>query len=310
MALHTLLGANGTIATELLPILLQNNQQVRLVSRNPKAVAGTETVKADVLDYQQVLRAVQGSDLVYLLVGIEYNIDAWRASWPVIMRNVIDACKATGAKLIFFDNIYMYGRVNGKITEDTPFKPVSKKGEVRAQVDTMLLNEMKAGTIKAAIAKATDFYGPRCNEKSAPGLLVFDRMKKGQTAQCFVTANQPRSYNYTPDCAKGLYILATHDGAFGQVWHLPTAQPTLTSRQFIAVAAKHMHAKNNVQVLPKWMLKIIGLFVPFLKNLYEMLYQWQYPLVFDSAKFEKAFNFTPTPYEQGIKETAEWYLGR
>ncbi len=310
MALHTILGANGTIATELLPILLQHNHQVRLVSRNPKTVIGTETAKADVLDYEQVLQAVKGSDVVYLLVGLEYNIKIWRASWPVIMGNVIDACKATGAKLIFFDNIYMYGKVTGKITEDAPFRPVSKKGEVRAQIDTMLLDEMKAGAITAAIAKATDFYGPRCTDKSAAGVLVFDKMKKGQTAQWFVNADLPRAFSYTPDCAKGLYILATNNKAFGQVWHLPVAQPTPTGKEFITIAAKHMHAKNKVQVLPKFLLTIVGWFMPFMREMNEMVYQYEYPLVLDSTRFETAFNFTPTTYEQGIKETAEWFLAK
>jgi len=310
MALHTILGANGTIATELLPILQQNNHSIRLVSRNPKPVAGTETAKAEVLDYQQVLQAVKGSQVVYLLVGIEYNIKAWRASWPIIMRNVIDACKATGAKLVFFDNIYMYGKVNGKITEDTPFKPVSKKGQVRAQIDTMLMDEMKAGTIKAVIAKATDFYGPRCTDKSAVSVLVFDRLKKGLSAQWFIKTNIPRAFNYTPDCARGLYILATNDKATGQVWHLPVAKPTPTGREFIEIAAKYMHAKNKTQVLPKFVLKIFGWFVPIMKEMYEMMYQFEFPLVLDSTKFEKAFNFTPTTYEQGIKETAEWFLAK
>ncbi len=310
MALHTILGANGTIATELVPILLQNNERVRLVSRNPRPVANTEVVKADVLNYQQVLDAVKGSDVVYLLVGLEYKIGVWRASWPVIMRNVIDACKATNAKLIFFDNIYMYGKVEGKITEDAAFKPVSKKGEVRAQIDVMLLNEMKAGTIKAAIAKATDFYGPRCTDKSAPGVLIFERMKKGLGAQWFINANLPRAFSYTPDCAKGLYILATNDEAFGQVWHLPVAQPTPTGREFIGIAGKYMGAATKIQVLPKWILKIFGWFNQFMKEMYEMMYQYEFPLVLDSTKFEKAFNFTPTSYEAGIKATAEWFKER
>ncbi|HWB25060.1 MAG TPA: NAD-dependent epimerase/dehydratase family protein [Chitinophagaceae bacterium] len=310
MALHTIIGANGTIATELVPLLLENNHQVRLVSRNPKPVSGAETMPADVLNYSQVLAAIKGSDVVYLLVGLEYKIDVWRASWPKLMRNVIDACKTTNAKLIFFDNIYMYGEVTGKITEDAPFKPVSKKGEVRAQVDTMLLNEMKAGTLQAAIAKATDFYGPRCTDKSAPGVLVFDRMKKKQSAQWFINAKLPRAFSYTPDCAKGLYILATHNESFGQVWHLPVAQPTPTGKEFVEMAAKYMHANTKIQVLPKWLLKILGWFNPFMKEMYEMMYQYEFPLVLDSSKFERAFNVTPTSYEEGIKATAEWFLNR
>jgi len=310
MALHTLLGANGTIATELVPILLQNNLQVRLVSRNPKNVTGAETMAADVLNYEQVQQAVKGSDVVYLLVGLEYKIEVWRRSWPTLMRNVIDACKASNAKLVFFDNIYAYGKVNGRITEDMPFKPVSKKGEVRAQIDTMLMEEMKAGNIQAVIAKATDFYGPRCTDKSAPGVLVFERMKKGLSSQWFINTGLPRAFNYTPDCAKGLYLLATSDKAFGQVWHLPVVKQALTGKQFIQLTAQYMQAGNKIQVLPKWILKIAGWFSPLMKEMDEMMYQYEFPLEFDSTKFEKAFNFTPTSYEEGIKATAEWFLNK
>ena len=226
------------------------------------------------------------------------------------MQNVINACKAANAKLIFFDNIYMYGKVEGALKEDAPFEPVSKKGEVRAEIDTMLMNEMKAGTLKAAIAKATDFYGPRCTDKSAPGVLVFDRMKKKLKSQWFFDANKPRAFSYTPDCAKGLYILATHDEAFGQVWNLPVAQPTPTGKQFIDMAAKHMGATNKVQVLPKFLLKVLGWFNPFMKEMYEMMYQYEFPLLIDSSKFERAFNVKATPYEEGIKATAGWFLSK
>src|ERR1700676_4489934 len=135
MSLHTLLGANGTIATELIPVLQANASQIRLVSRNPKPVPGAETCKTDVLNRDQVFQAVKGSDIVYLLVGLEYNRKIWKEAWPVIMRNTIDACKAAGAKLIFFDNVYMYGRVKGRMTESTPYNPCSVKGKIRAEID-------------------------------------------------------------------------------------------------------------------------------------------------------------------------------
>jgi nucleoside-diphosphate-sugar epimerase len=309
MALHTLLGANGTIATELVPILLSGNEQVRLVSRTPKPVPGTDTVAADVLNHDQVLNAVKGSDIVYLLVGLQYDHKVWKTSWPVIMRNTIEACKATGAKLIFFDNAYMYGRVDGRITEDTPFKPISRKGRIRAAIDNMLQEEMQAGKIKAVIAKAVDFYGPRCTDKSAAGVMVFDKMKQGKTAQWFINADAPRSFNYTPDAAKALYMLAKNEQAFGQTWHLPAVSPALSGREFVAMAAKYMPGgKNKVQILPKWLIGIIGWFVPFMKEMYEMMYQNQYAFQFDSSKFEKAFQFTPTSYEEGIKATADWFL--
>ncbi len=308
MALHTILGANGTIATALLPVLQVNNETVRLVSRHPKPVAGAETVVADVLHFNELLNAVQGSSVIYLLIGITYDRKHWQRDWPVIMRNVIAACKETGARLVFFDNVYMYGKVDGPMTENTPYKPISEKGKVRAAIAAMLEKEMKAGHIKALIARSVDFYGPGVTDKSAAGVMVFSNMQKGKKAQWFINADVPRAYNYTPDAAKALYLLAKKDDAYGQVWHLPVPEQALTGRQFISIAAKYMHTSAKVTVFPKWLLKIIGWFHPFFRELYEMNYQDEFPFIFDSSKFKKAFNYTPVSYEQGIKETAEWFL--
>jgi nucleoside-diphosphate-sugar epimerase len=308
MALHTILGANGTIATELIPVLQQNKAQIRLVSRNPKPVANAETIAADLLNEEQVMKAVSGSDIVYLLVGLEYNHKVWRRDWPVLMQNVINASKATKAKLIFFDNVYPYGIAKAPINEETHFAPVSKKGKIRAGIDTMLLNEMKGNSLDAIIARAADFYGPRATDKSAPGLLVFARMKKKQTPQWFVNPNVPRALTYTPDAAKAVYILSQNEEAFNKTWILPTVMPALTGRQFIALAAKYMNGKNKVQVLPEWLLGLVGLFNPLMKELHEMLYQDKYGYTLDSSKFEKTFNFKPVTYEEGVKATAEWFL--
>jgi nucleoside-diphosphate-sugar epimerase len=308
MPLHTILGANGTIARELIPILQLNGQQIRLVSRNPKPVPGADIQQADVLNRAAVFEAVKGSDVVYLLVGLEYNTKTWKTNWPVIMRNTIDACKASSAKLVFFDNVYMYGRVEGKMTESTPFRPSSEKGKIRAGLDDMLMGEIQSGNLTGLIAKAADFYGPRAGQTSVASILVFDKMKKGKTAQWFVNSKQPHSFTYTPDAAQGLYLLAVTDSAYGQTWHLPTDAPPLTGHEFVALAAKYMKAGNKVQTLPKWVIKTTGLFMPIMKELSEMLYQNEYPYVFDSSKFEKAFQFSPTTYDAGIRETAEWYL--
>ncbi len=106
-----------------------------LVGRNPAPTPGaTETVAADITDRDQTIRAVAGSNVVHLLVGLKYDHKIWREMWPRIMSNTIEACKRAGAKLIFFDNVYMYGKVSGPMTEETPFNPCSKKGEIRAQI--------------------------------------------------------------------------------------------------------------------------------------------------------------------------------
>ena len=263
---------------------------------------------ADVLDREQVFQAVKGSDIVYLLVGLPYNTEVWKTNWPVVMRNTIDACKAHNARLVFFDNVYMYGKVKGKMTESTPFAPCSEKGKVRAELDEMLLKEIKSGSLKAIIAKAADFYGPRATNTSGPYIMIFDRMKKGKSAQCFINANQLHTYTYTPDAAKGLHMLAVTESAYGQTWHLPSVLPAITSNDFITIAAKYMHAEVKVQILPKWLISAVGLFVPIMKEMKEMLYQNEFAYEFDSSKFEKAFQFEPTSYEEGIRKTVEWCL--
>src|SRR6266404_783892 len=188
MKLHTILGAGGAVGNQLLPVLQQNNERIRLVSRKPGALPMIETVAADVTNYEQTFNAVKGSDVVYLVVGLAYDIRVWKESWPKIMTNIINACKKTGSKLIFFDNVYMYGKVDGVMTEETAFNPCSKKGEIRAALATQLLNEMKEGSIKALIARAADFYGPVGFTTSVPDILVLGNLRKGKKAQWLVNA--------------------------------------------------------------------------------------------------------------------------
>jgi nucleoside-diphosphate-sugar epimerase len=306
MNIHTIFGAGGAVADQLLPILLHNQQKIRLVSRTAKTVPGVENVAADATNYEQTLKAIKGSSVVYLLLGLPYDIRVWRAQWPVIMTNVINACKETGARLIFFDNVYMYGKVDGWMTEETPFNPCSKKGEVRAAIASQLLQETKAGNLQALIARCADFYGPIGFKTSVPNLLVIQNLLKGKKAQWLGSADQPHSITYVPDAANALYLLANKPEAFGQTWHLPTSSELITGRKFVQQAAAALQKPDGVSTIPGWMLSLIGLFNRPLKELKEMNYQSDYPYLFSSDKFNKAFGFTPTSYSEGIKETVNW----
>ena len=129
---HTILGAGGSIGNALTYELLKTNETIRLVSRSNYSVKGTESYKADLTSYEETVAGVKGSDIVYLCAGLPYDSKIWAKLWPKVMKNSIDACKSVNAKLIFFDNVYMYGKVEGKMTETTPYNPCSRKGEVRA----------------------------------------------------------------------------------------------------------------------------------------------------------------------------------
>jgi nucleoside-diphosphate-sugar epimerase len=310
MGLHTILGAGGAISNSLVPILLENREGVRLVSRNIKNIPGVENVAADLTNLQQTINAVAGSEIVYLLVGLDYNIKIWRAKWPVIMTNVIAACKQHNAKLIFFDNVYMYGKVDGIMTEESPFHPCSKKGVVRAGIATQLLEEIKHGNITASIARSADFYGPGCDKTGMANITVFANLAKNKKAQCLVDATKKHSFTYVPDAAKALYLLAKDESSFNHTWHLPTHKNPLTGKEFIQLAAKELNASERYIVFAKWMVKALGLFVPVMNEMHEMLYQNEYDYIFDSSKFEAYFNFMPTSYEAGIKATAQYYLAK
>ncbi|MGZ4887477.1 MAG: NAD(P)H-binding protein, partial [Candidatus Aminicenantales bacterium] len=158
--MQTILGAGGVIGVELARNLPGFTDRVRLVSRSPvKVNPGDEIFPADLLDADQVFRAVEGSEVVYLAVGLPYKLKVWRAQWPVLMRNVIDACIKHRAKLVFFDNVYVYGRVDGWMTETTAIRPVSQKGMVRAGLHSMIMDEVARGRLTALIARSADFYG-------------------------------------------------------------------------------------------------------------------------------------------------------
>jgi nucleoside-diphosphate-sugar epimerase len=305
--MQTILGAGGAIGTELVRELARTRQQVRLVARNPKTVQGaTEAVSADISNLEQTIHAVAGSRVVYLLVGLKYDIKVWRDLWPRIMSNAIEACKRANAKLIFFDNVYMYGRVSGRMTEETRYNPCSRKGEIRAEIATTLLKEVKAGKINAMIARSADFYGPAART-SVANVLVFDKFAKAATASCLVNDSVPHSYTFTPDAAKSLAFLANTESAWNQTWHVPTASNPPAGKEFIQMVANEFAVAPKYRVLSRPLIKVAGWFDSDIRESYEMLYQSDSEYLFDSTKFSKAFNFEPTSYVKGIRRTALAY---
>ena len=303
---HTILGAGGFAGTTLALELLNQKQAVRLVSRSGRSMPGAEAIAADLMSADDCVAAVHGSDVAYLCAGLQYKLEVWKEQWPRIMSNAIEACKRAHAKLVFLDNVYMYGKVDGKMTEETPYNPCSRKGEVRATIAAMLEDEMKRGGLKALIARAADVYGPYSKQTSVAWVLVFDKLLNGKKAQWMGDAYQPHSFTYTIDCGRGLSLLGLSEEAFGQVWHLPTSNPAPDGKGFIELAAKELGAPASFSVLKSWMVRMAGWFNPMVSELYEMQYQNEYPYHFDSSKFEKHFNYTPAPYPKGIHETLEF----
>ncbi|MCX6155435.1 MAG: NAD-dependent epimerase/dehydratase family protein [Candidatus Kapabacteria bacterium] len=305
---HTILGAGGSIGNSLAYELLKDNEPVLLVSRSNYAIKGAESFKADISKYEETLKSVQGSDIVYLCVGLKYDIKVWEELWPKIMLNTIDACKSVNAKLIFFDNVYMYGAVQGKMTEDTPYNPCSRKGELRARIATTLENEIKKKNLIANIARSADLYGPNITTNSGPYILVIDKLMKGKNAQWMLDAEKTHSFTYTIDCAKAMKILAKSEDSFNQVWHIPTYNPGITGKTFVELVAKELKKAPKYMILKKWMLQLVGIFDKTVSEINEMLYQTENDYYFDSTKFNRTFSYQPITYEEGIHETIKTLL--
>jgi len=302
--MHTILGAGGPVANALTQELLKHNETIRLVSRRPVNIKGDNLSwkKADLLNYDEVLEASSGSKVIYLCAGLVYDADIWRVQWPVIMQNVINVVKETGARLIFFDNVYMYGLVNGPMTEETPYSPVSEKGKIRAGIADMIMNEVKAGNINATIARAPDFYGTDSGNSTFDMMLLAKYAKK-ETAQWVGDPKVKHNFIYIKDAGRAMYLLGQSPKSDNQIWHLPTA-PVRTGREFLELTARVYGVKPKFMRVNKLMLRLIGLFNKVVAGAVEMYYQYDHDYIFDSSKFEKAFNFKPTSYEEGIKEVA------
>lgn len=302
--MQTILGANGIIGKELSKHLPRYTSVIRQVSRNPKKVnPSDELVMANLLNYAETERAVAGSQVVYLVAGLKYEAKVWQQQWPVLMKNTIDACKKHQSKLVFFDNVYAYGLVNGVMTETTPYNPNSKKGEVRANIATVLMDEVKAGNLNAMIVRAADFYGPGATLSLIQN-TVTERLKAGKKAQWIGDPEKIHTFTYTPDAGKTVALLGNADEAYNQIWHSLTCHEKITGEKLIHMAYEIMNMPDKgIQAMSKTGVRVLGLFIPVLREFVEMMYQFESNYIFDSSKAATFLNENATFYQEGMRET-------
>ena len=300
--MQTILGSGGTIGIPLAKELKKYTDQIRLVSRNPKKINEMdELFQIDLNDFSQIDKAIAGSEVVYVVIGFEYKLSVWQKIWPSFMKAVIKACKTHNAKLVFFDNVYMYEKsAIPHMIETSSIHAPSKKGEVRQQLHEMIMNEVEKKNLTALIARSADFYGPD-NKSSALNMMVVDNFTKGKKAQAFGNINKIHTYTFTPDAAKATALLGNTLDAYNQVWHVPTTKEKLTNLQWIQLIANELKVEAKIQTIPLWMIKILSLFIPVMKEFPEMIYQYEQDYIFDSAKFEKRFDISATAPKDGIR---------
>lgn len=302
--MRTILGANGQIGEELARELKRNyTSDIRIVSRKPAKVNDTDTVfSADLSEREKAIEAVKGSEIAYFTLGLPMDTELWEKQFLLIMRNVIDACKINGTKLVYFDNTYMYPQNSRALTEQTEFAPSGRKGMVRKKMTDMLLKEMEAGAIEAVICRAPEFYGPG-KTQSITNSLVFNAIREDKKLKVPLRDNKLRSLIWTPDASRATALIGNTPDAFGQTWHLPVDNHKLNYKEFIALASQVYGKKLNYSVIPKFVFKIGSIFNKNAKELLELLPRYEYDNVFDDSKFRKRFpEFQVTAYRQGIEQ--------
>ena len=301
--MQTILGANGVIGRELSRHLRPYTGRLRQVSRTPAAEApDDEVVAADLLDPGATAAAIAGSEVTYLVAGLKYDARVWEEQWPVVMRNAIDGCRRHGSALVFFDNVYAYGRVAGPMTEETPYNPCSRKGEVRARIATTFMDEVRRGNLRGLIVRAADFYGPGA-ALSLTNAVVFERLKAGRRPQWIGDPHAVHTFTFTPDAGRSVAVLGNTPPAYGQVWHALTSDDPMTGERFVQMASALAGRPCRPQTVPRWMLRLAGMFSPTLRENMEMLYQFEHDYRFDSTKLQRAVGLAATAYDEGIATT-------
>ncbi len=304
--LHVIFGA-GQIGTLLADELLARGVHVRLVRRGPAGGArpGLSWASADVTNATQADAAVAGAAVVYDCTNpAQYH--RWEELLPPLKRGVRQAAARTGARLVVLDCLYMYGRPQkAPFDEDTPLRPCSHKGELRAQLATELFDAHRRGEVRATTGRASDYFGPSC-PTALLGEVFAERLMAGKALQMGGDPDQPHSYSYGPDVARGLAALGLHPQADGRVWHLPVSWQG-TTRGLVQALAATLGKPAKVQAFPDWVLRTMGLVDPVLGAAAEMTYQWKLPYLLDDTRFRTAFGLQPTPTGQAVAETADWF---
>ena len=301
---NVVIGASGSLGKAVVHELVRQGKPVRAVSRSGKATLpdSVGVQLADVSDTGMARRICDGARVVYLCANPSYQ--HWILQLPRIMTAVIDAAGRSGARLVFGDNLYMYGPVGVPMREDLPSNAEGPKGRVRAEIAQMLLHAHRAGKVRATIGRASDFFGPGV-VNALMGERVFRPALAGGTVWIAGNPDVPHTYSYIEDVARALVTLGDRTEALGEVWHTPNPE-TVTTRRFLEMIFEKAGQRPKIRSARRWLVKTMGLFSRQMQEMEEVLYQFERPFVVDHSKYGRTFGADATPLAEAIRRTLDW----
>ncbi len=305
---HVIFGT-GAIGLATLDALRRRGETVRLVNRSGHAPVpdDVEVIGGDARDPEFTTAAAQGARVVYQTLNPPYP--EWAAQFPALQAGVLAAAEAAGARLVSMENVYMYGRPDGQpLTENTPYRAHTKKGQLRGRMARDLLTAHRQGRVPVAIGRASDYFGPRGGAQSNLGDRVFPAALRGKTATMLGDPDQPHTYTYIPDIGEGLATLGEHPDAAGEIWHLPNDPDTRTTRQLVDIVYRLAgQPRAKLRAAPAPLLRALGLVNPTVREIGEMRYLFQEPFVVDSSKIATKLGVHATPVEHALADTLAGY---
>ena len=306
---NVVLGA-GAIGATIARQLAETGASIRVVSRSGRdlGVAGTTAVAGDITRPDVVRDLTDGAHTVYFAAQPEYT--DWPKGFPPLIDGVIGGLRGTGIRLAVVDNLYGYGPTHGApIREDLPLAATNRKGTARAKVAERLLAAHRAGDIAVTIARGSDYFGPGGID-SLVGDRFFEPILAGRKVQLIGDPDAPHTVTYIPDFARTLIELARHEEAFGEAWHVPSA-PAVSMRRLAELTAEAAGmSPPRVSRVPRPMLRLVSLFSPPVREIMEMMYEFEEPYVMDDQKVRHAFGLIETPLADSLRATADWWRER
>ncbi|HWF01784.1 MAG TPA: NAD-dependent epimerase/dehydratase family protein [Caulobacteraceae bacterium] len=299
MAGLTVIFGSGAVGRLVAEGLIGRGDQVRIAQRTRPAglLADVPFTPCDILDAEDVREAVEGAAQVLLSVGFAYDSRLWRTAWPTAMRNVIEACAAVNARVVWIDNLYQLGPQDAPRREDMAL--TERGGKPGALAAATRIWTAASDRVRFAALRCTDFYGPGV-AVSHLGASALGELAKARPAQLVVPPDTPHDFAYVPDIARAaLILLDAPDYAYGQAWNMPCA-PTRTPRQLLQLAAAATGVRLRLLAVPLWLLPLAGLMSRFMNEVADVGFTWDRPYHVDGGKFSTRFGFAATPFEIGI----------
>lgn len=301
--LHVIFGT-GPLGKWTARELVRLGKKVRMINRTGRLTgmpAGVEIVASDAYDVRKNLEVTRDAAVVYQCAQPLYP--EWAQKFPALQAAILAAVMKNDAKLVVGDNLYMYGDVRGQpIREDMPYQAHTKKGKLRAEMATTVMDAHASGKVSAAIGRASNFFGP---EDHAVTDLAIRPALLGKTINLIGRMDQPHTFSYIVDFGKLLATLGTRGDSFGQVW-FTSSPPAVTQAEFVKLLEEEVGKPVHVLVGGPLLIRMLGLFNPTIRETVEMMYEWTQPFLMDASKAEKAFGLKATPLPQAIKETVTW----